>query len=117
MTNTVPVLIEELEGVALNAAVAVVTGTPSCIASGKVFERKFGPEYSPSTDWSQGGPLIDRYDLNLGANSDGTRWASPADEYPGQVGLTTLEAAMRAIVAAHTEGPTVQVPASLVGGE
>lgn len=72
MTNTVPVLIEELEGAALEDAIAAC-----CIMTEESFVFTFKN-------------AMDGDDINDVA---------------------------RDFVAAHTEGPTVQVPASLVGGE
>ena len=72
--------------------------------------------YSPSTDWSQSGPLIDEYDVGLVKMEYGD-WCAAA--YCTEVsafndtGPTPLIAAMRAIVAAEL-GDDVEVPAELV---
>lgn len=82
------------------------------------------PTYSPSTDWSQVGPLIGMYLIEFSVDdhtdivrasmfcwrdygkSHRTRWSE---------GETHLIAACRAIVSAHL-GDSVDVPAELVGG-
>lgn len=74
-------------------------------------------EWSPSTDWSQGGPLIEKYRVGFSVYSDQyseTHFASIG--YPAQgsgSGQTHLVAAMRAIVAAKL-GDEVDVPEGLV---
>ena len=74
--------------------------------------------YSPSTDWSQGGPLIEQYRIDIGAPMEtksgpwdaSTEWGL----LNGIEGDTPLIAAMRAIVAAKL-GDTVEVPSELAG--
>ena len=91
MTNTVPVLIEELEG-----ALSAIQDTLEFAyeSAGLVCCRRGRQECcgDPVPEW--------------------TEWSERVMETLGPAYRT-----MRAIVAAHTEGPTVQVPASLVGGE
>ncbi|WP_413616453.1 DUF2591 domain-containing protein [Halomonas cupida] len=87
--------------------------------------KAIGYVYSPSTDWAQGGTLLDRYDiaLNSGVDSDGKRviYATlrsvPKDAaYACGTGETCLIAAMRAIVAAQL-GDEVDVPNELGGDD
>lgn len=81
-------------------------------------------DWSPSTDWSQGGKLLTEHQIEFSIDDDTnsvrasllcwrafgkshrTRWSE---------GETHLIAACRAIVAAHL-GDSVDVPAELVGG-
>lgn len=85
-------------------------------------------EYHPSTDWAQGGPLIDQYKIDLYWHheyqlDDETRpmWEACcenaqvvfADDYD-PIGETALIAACRAIVAAEL-GDSVDVPDELIG--
>jgi len=76
-----------------------------------------GGEYKPSTDWSQGGPLIERFALELIRHSEDKwcavkEWTIDVDcNYP--LGETMLIAACRAIVAAKL-GDEVDVPEGLV---
>jgi hypothetical protein len=77
--------------------------------------------YTPSTDWAQGGPIIEREGIsicNLEANSSGVEgWTaaigelwSPQDD--GWVSATPLIAAMRCYVASKL-GDEVEVPTNL----
>jgi len=73
--------------------------------------------YCPSTDWSDGGPLIEKYKLDIGApmeNNNGpwnaaTEWGHPN----GYKGETPLIAACSAIVASVL-GEDVSVPKELL---
>lgn len=73
--------------------------------------------YSPSTDWAQGGPLIEKYGVEIMASPlvGGFFNAIVGDEedYDWQPGDTHLIAAMRAIVAAKL-GDAVSVPSELL---
>lgn len=71
--------------------------------------------YSPSTNWAQGGPLIDECDVWL-SDDEGACVAS-CPPHAGRFfveGGTNLIAACRAIVAAKL-GDVAQVPAELAG--
>jgi hypothetical protein len=86
----------------------------------EVFVGLFG--YSPSTDWSVGGPLISKHLLCFEVSHEDVILALVCDENGMFVresfstGETHLIAACRAIVAAKL-GDVVSVPAELVGGE
>ena len=60
--------------------------------------------YRPHEDWAQGGPLIDRFGVDVCKDSDGMYWAEIAGSVHipgsdiGAFGATRLEAAMRCIV-------------------
>lgn len=70
--------------------------------------------YSPSTDWSQGGPLIDEYMIGFGVYSDAYFAVVGLNERSGaENGPTHLIAACRAIVASVL-GETVSVPKELL---
>lgn len=73
--------------------------------------------WSPSTDWSQGGPLIEKHQIKLewdGVDGKAIWWkATHQDIAQFQMGETPLIAACRAIVAAHL-GEVVSVPAELI---
>lgn len=58
-------------------------------------------EYSPSTNWAQGGPLIERWKIDLGWVTTGDeQWVSyPVVGMNEQRGGTALIAAMRSFVA------------------
>ena len=75
--------------------------------------------FCPSTDWSQGGPLISDHLVTVGSDSGNNRiiyWAYAGvaeDGFPCAEGGTHLIAACRAIVAAKI-GDTVSVPKELM---
>lgn len=101
----------DLIGKALDWAVCLAANGFSCLVTS---------DYS--TDWAQGGPLIEEYRLEIvfsGSRSQGWEcvksWSYQEvdDTYP--VGETHLIAACRAIVAAKL-GNVVSVPAELAGG-
>lgn len=125
----------ELTGAALDWAVAKATGElvyengePVEVNfcrnkdDGSVYfwtcDHSFG--YQPSTDWAQGGPLIDRYRPDLQTtggvglvaylNND----ARDPDPLIDGHGETYLEALCRSIVA-YELGDTVDVPEELLG--
>lgn len=126
MTELVEVNTRDLSGTALDWAVAKVEGvavvtdpnSPSCRQMVEDADSINGWYcYCPSTDWSDGGPLIEKYKLDIGApleNKNGhwnaaTEWAHPM----GYKGDTPLIAACRAIVASVL-GDTVTVPKELL---
>ena len=78
--------------------------------------------YRPSTDWSQGGPIIEREGIKVGVIDDDTPviWAAQLSDpwrkrksVHSVTGPTLLIAAMRCFVAA-TLGDEVDVPDELV---
>ena len=107
----------ELEGAALDWAVAeAVNGFEGLSHWSAV---TYGG-YSPSTDWSQGGPLIERFQIMTKSSASGT-WIAyiPVPKKDGYLdwiktsGQSPLIAACRAIVAAKL-GDEVDVPEGLV---
>ena len=104
----------ELTGAALDWAVGKCEGRQGCW---------FGqsPHYQPSTDWSQGGPIIEREGIAI----DCIRWSGKIDGWIAVLPLfdeakyadpspTPLVAAMRCYVASRL-GDTVEIPESLKG--
>jgi len=68
--------------------------------------------WAPSNDWSQGGPLIEKYEVDIVSMG---QWEAMIDDhvYPWiTYGSTPLIAACRAIVASKL-GDTVQIPDEL----
>lgn len=114
----------ELTGAALDWAVAKCepddtlaiyfdadTGEPICYD-----ELESNQEYKPSTDWAQGGAIIEREKLTVGyADMEGGFWTARTAEYPPKYikGQTPLIAAMRCYVASKL-GDEVDVPAELM---
>lgn len=97
----------ELTGVALDWAVAKAIGEYKPVAV---------PKYS--SDWAQGGPIIEREKIDLSwdvelAHKDG-RWRAELDVMYESKGQTPLIAAMRCYVASKL-GDEVEVPDELLG--
>jgi hypothetical protein len=98
----------ELTGAALDWAVARCEG-------GVGENQLIGAWYAPSTDWAQGGPIIEREGIGLDQYADYPQWQAftPAPEQQsGQAvcnGPTPLIAAMRCYVASKL-GDDVDVP-------
>jgi hypothetical protein len=101
----------ELTGAALDWAVATCEGedySPVTTYSG------IGAEFPPtnySTDWAQGGPIIERERIEI--EHDGHAWWARIKADDDYTGPTPLIAAMRCYVAAKL-GDTVDIPEELV---
>jgi len=116
LTGLTPVA--SLEGAALDWAVA------KCLPDDTVriyFEEETGeklflddwevPEFSPSTDWAQGGPIIEREKMTL--EWTGEDWMAYIRHDEEYFGPTPLIAAMRCYVASKM-GDEVELPNELV---
>ncbi|MFE1816461.1 phage protein NinX family protein [Metapseudomonas otitidis] len=134
--ETVTLRTSDLIGAALDWAVAKAVGV-ELILIGSHPHAMDGEiiigHYKPSTDWSQGGPLIAQHRISFnhycvgGTNADGSlkqalcACIGYARTYNGENAEKRAEpgeyliAACRAIVSAHL-GDSVDVPAELVGG-
>lgn len=133
-TVLVDVAVKDLSGAALDWAVGEIEGaTP--LAAGRLqwlvggYEVDYTPGqvnnpymlqhrgfgYCPSTEWSQGGPLLAKYKAGFAVYDYGYLCLlAHNDLHHGQgKGPDHLTAACRAIVAAH-RGDIVKVPACLV---
>ena len=119
----------DLTGPALDWAVAKVEGLQGMLVDcGHVFfqRRKANGEdsgwvefFRPSTDWSQGGPIIDRMfseglALQQGSPSAANQrcWAMPERQFRISHGPSPLIAAMRCFVASKL-GDEVDIPEEL----
>ena len=116
-----------LTGAALNWAVAEcegkvaqgVYGSPELLESGlhlHYCDVLLSYPYSPSTDWAEGGPLIQRYEIDLKSVEEGVWQASNIFddmEWHRFVGYSPLEAAMRCLIA-HKLGDEVEIPQELL---
>lgn len=114
----------ELQGAALDWAVA------KCEGRGIEFEDPKDPwltldgiahqplhSYTPSTDWAQGGPIIEREGICIGSGMDAPIWyANKGLGKYHQFGTAPLVAAMRCYVASQL-GDEVEVPDELLQGE
>ena len=101
---------EELEGAELDLAVAKARGIAVVEGVSITSNRREKiisiddddcERYSPSTNWSQGGPIIEEYKICLAyvETKKGIKWYANTDLDSEYVGPTPLIAAMRALVA------------------
>ena len=109
----------ELTGAALDWAVATANGDyPQWDAEWEVFYAANGDDMDYSTDWAQGGPIIEREGINLVHQGDAHDWNASLWDYAEQdwhlhtEGPTPLIAAMRCYVASKL-GDEVDVPDEL----
>jgi hypothetical protein len=105
----------ELTGAALDWAVAKCAGfDPETLntKTGVVYSLRYGV-YTPSTNWAQGGPIIEREFIELTCTDEWKAFmrfhSSPCDED----GPTPLIAAMRCYVASKL-GDDIDVPKELL---
>lgn len=75
------------------------------------------PEYSPSTRWDQGGPIIEHHIFILedtdGGSGDTERWMAQGGNGVVQYGPAPLVATCRCLVF-HKLGPQVDIPQELL---
>ena len=69
-------------------------------------------DYHPSTDWSQGGPIIERERIELKGDG-GTDWLASHNNESVEFGPTPLIAAMRCLVASKL-GDEIEIPEELL---
>lgn len=77
--------------------------------------QQIGINYSPSTNWAQGGPIIESNEIDLKSVEEGVWQASNIFddmEWYHFLGYSPLEAAMRCHVA-HKLGEEVEIPEEL----
>lgn len=128
MSEMVEVQTSELIGPALDWAIAKIEGVKLSQSNWSYQLRisggvttPHGGKYSPSTNWSQGGPLIERYQIWLtgpfrhrqqwkASNGLASDWDYSKSEFEGP---TPLIAAMRCF-AAYKLGQAVMVPKELL---
>jgi hypothetical protein len=109
----------ELTGAALNWAVAKCEGASADRLESYIDGMREANDGNYSTNWAQGGPIIEREGIGLDQYADYPRWQAftPAPEQPSGhcvcLGPTPLIAAMRCYVASKL-GDTVEVPAELM---
>lgn len=107
----------ELSGSSLDWAVGKCLGHTEFYNYGSYIRVPIQPTglltFCPSTDWAQGGPIIEREEIEVGRQ--GTEWIAcidPADgdwETNGHYGPTPLIAAMRCYVASKL-GDDIEIP-------
>ena len=104
----------ELSGAALDWAVANCEGLVS-INTKHLFEPWYLlRDYTPSTNWAQGGPIIEREKVEL--EHDGFEWWARIRADEDCKGPTPLIAAMRCYVA-NKLGDEIELPEELLQGE
>jgi hypothetical protein len=103
-----PMKTSELTGAALDWAVAKCEGVLMRWERSTHDEAPL--EYSPSTDWAQGGPIIEREGLTITHQQN--QWAAQTDDDLFEFGPTPLIAAMRCYVASKL-GDGVELPEEL----
>jgi opacity protein-like surface antigen len=112
----------DLEGAALDWAVAFAEGIKVVLAApayGNGWRVRYDlhysqAKYSPSSDWSQGGPLIDKHRLGFGIYADHYFAVTGLNEQSGAgTGANHLTSACRAVVASAF-GDAVSVPKELL---
>ena len=109
----------ELTGAALDWAVAKCAGVdPETLntKTGVVYSLRYGV-YTPSTNWAQGGPIIEREGVTLTQYDDYPNWsatlyATDYNEHTHVTAPTPLIAAMRCYVASKL-GDDVNIPEEL----
>ena len=122
---TMTIKTSDLTGAALDWVVSKCEGEPVYFdgVTVRYVPGQFSDEepYNPSTNWAQGGPIIEREHISLrGPSIAGVNWASFIDKSGTsygpqyrQVAPTPLIAAMRCYVASKL-GDTVEIPAELM---
>jgi hypothetical protein len=109
----------ELQGAALDWAVAKAEGVDGYIVNESFMTRwtddecEDGVDYHYSTDWAQGGPIIEREKMTL--EWTGEDWMAYIRHDEEYFGPTPLIAAMRCYVASVLSDE-VEVPNELEGG-
>jgi hypothetical protein len=73
---------------------------------------RFYPKISPSTNWAQGGPIIERERITLVSMPDGTWQSQGRNQRPHFHNPTPLIAAMRCFVASKL-GEEIDIPEEL----
>lgn len=123
MSELVKIAVKDLQGAALDWAVAQVQAL-AVVWQGSaltLFTKDPDDEqviFSPSTNWGQARPIIEAEEIEL-VRAEGSTWKAVLDLMEGDVmvetqfGSTQLEAAMRCVVASEM-GDEVEVPAIFV---
>ncbi|MEO9387110.1 phage protein NinX family protein [Chromobacterium phragmitis] len=111
----------ELEGVALDWAVAKLRGVAlsqvplkRMLKTYGVLRLRHGALYSPSTEWAQGGPIVEQEQLQLMHMWDCGGWSAMRyDNMRSVSGPNPLTAAMRCYVMNRVDGE-IDVPDELL---
>ena len=102
----------ELQGAALDWAVSKCWGI--IWEQGDLDAGEYGPGFRPSTNWEDGGPIIERERINVDPSPDSPEWYSYYDNHGAwYAGHRPLIAAMRCYVASKL-GDEVDIPEELI---
>ena len=109
--------VSELTGAALDWAVAEALGGKIPQGTGTLPNQwAWYEKFAPSTNWSHGGPIIEREIVSIDKEEGGKRWAAYAwrsdRDLQKAIGPTPLVAAMRCFVASKL-GDDIEVPPEL----
>lgn len=102
----------ELIAAALDWAVAKSEDEEVSLIKGQLETRWTENGWKPSTDWAQGGPIIEREGIDLYQSGC---WAAEMVGAHRQEGPSPLVAAMRCYVASKL-GDSVEIPAEFIKG-
>ena len=96
------------------------SGVVTTIIRGKTETKEWEWNFHPSTNWAQGGPIIEREGIRVSPSTHAPSvWIASTYDYDqedwvkNRSGLTPLIAAMRSYVASKL-GDTVEVPDELI---
>ncbi|HET8689268.1 MAG TPA: DUF2591 domain-containing protein [Methanosarcina sp.] len=77
---------------------------------------RVGRQYDPTSNWSQGGPIIEREKISIGTALDSGYWLATNSQHPSgrynQNGPTPLIAALRCYVSSKL-GDEIEIPKEL----
>ena len=107
---------QELTGPALDWAVAKRFGHKLDLCNGVLYFTGSDIECCYSSDWSQGGPIIEREEIELTIQlpvAHSRKWVGMGYSKPRMTGPTPLIAAMRCYVASKL-GDEVEIPDELL---
>ena len=107
----ITVCVSELTGAALDWAVAKCEDEEVYLVKGQLETRWTDNGWKPSTDWAQGGPIIEREELSRLRCYGTNQWECLNGEIVCE-GATPLIAAMRCYVASKL-GENIDIPDEL----
>lgn len=111
------VKVSELTGAALDWAVAKCEGVERTWGRSRLKPYEYYKGHAYSSDWAQGGPIIERERIGIEPWGAGMQWLAQTYNKAGRVlfrqyGLTPLIAAMRCYVASKL-GSEIEIPEEL----
>jgi hypothetical protein len=111
--------ISDLTGLALDWAVAKCEGVAVDYVDDKINRcllMSMGGRFNPSTNWAQGGPIIEREKIALIYYMGTNEWLAEGPAVSEEWGTTPLIAAMRCYVASK-RGDQIDIPTELMEGK